>query len=124
MLRMGTLVVVTAMTLTISGCAGSGGQQQVGPEGPRARDLILYVKNDNFYDATLYARDSGGHRQRLGNVTGLSQGTFRFRWTYLDLRIEIALLSVGSTLTPMLPVDAGDELELRIEPDLHLKIPL
>ena len=56
---------------------------------------------------------------RLGSVSGNTEGTFTFRWASIDLRIEIDLLSVGSTLTDVLPVDEGDELELQIRPDLH-----
>ena len=98
--------------------AGRGGQREAA-----SRDLTLVAKNQNFYDATLYAISPGGIRQRLGIVSGHSEETFVFRWSNLDLRIEIDLLSVGSTVTDRLPVDEGDELELIITPDLHQKIP-
>jgi hypothetical protein len=59
----------------------------------------------------------------LGIVAGHSEETFLFRWSNMELRIEIDLLSVGSTVTDRLPVDEGDELELIITPDLHQRIP-
>ncbi len=82
----------------------------------------MRVINDNFYDATIYAVDQG-YRRRLGVVGGLKEDTFRFRWSSIDLSVEIRLLSVGTTQTYSLPVDEGDELELRIQPDLHRRIP-
>ena len=88
----------------------------------RTRDLTLYVRNLNFYDATLYAV-SGAQRVRIGIVGGNQEEKFTFRWSQLDLRIEIDLLAVGKYLTDELPVDEGDELELRIQPDLHRRIP-
>lgn len=87
-----------------------------------SRDITLVAKNQNFYDATLHAIGLGGTRQRLGNVAGNSEESFVFRWSSVELRIEIDLLSVGSTVTEPLPVDEGDELELIITPDLHRRI--
>ena len=99
--------------------AGRGGGR---PREDTPRDLTLVAKNQNFYDATLYAISPGSVRQRLGIVPGHSEETFVFRWSNLELRIEIDLLSVGSTVTDRLPVDEGDELELIITPDLHQRI--
>lgn len=87
------------------------------------RGIQLHVRNDNFYDATLYAVSPGGVRRRIGRVSGKSQETFEFRWTSTEIRIEIALQSVGSTLTDALPVDEDDTLDLVIESDLHHRIP-
>ena len=87
------------------------------------RDITLVAKNQNFYDATLYAIGPAGSRQAVGRVSGNSEETFSFRWSSIELRIEIQLLSVGSTVTDALPIDEGDELELIITPDLHRRIP-
>lgn len=83
-----------------------------------APELTLEVRNDNFYDATLYAHGSG-YKERLGVVNSYSSSTFRFRWPVLDLQIEIDLLSVGSVFTHQMPVDQGETLQLVIEPDAH-----
>jgi hypothetical protein len=126
MLRTRVFIGLFAVSLAASACghAGQGNPRPYdGPSPNRSRDLNLLVKNQNFYDATLYAIGPGGSRQRLGRITGNSEDTFTFRWSSLELRIEIDLLSVGSTVTDALPVDEGDDLELIITPDLHRRIP-
>ena len=103
--------------------AACGVTRNVRPPEQPSRDITLVAKNQNFYDATLHAIGLGGTRQRLGNVSGNTEETFVFRWSSVELRIEIDLLSVGSIVTEPLPVDEGDELELIIAPDLHRRIP-
>jgi len=113
------------LVVTVSGCGllGRGGQGDMGwDDDERVRELTLHVINENFYDATIYAVWSG-YRKRLGVVQGQREDTFRFRWEPMELSIEIRLLSVGSTTTYSLPVDEGDVLELRVQPDLHRRIP-
>lgn len=113
---------VLASSVAACGLLGRGGSDDF--DWSDDRKLTLHVDNANYYDATLYALNGvgGGYRVRLGRVVGLQQETFQFRWAHLDLRIEIDLLSVGKYVTHSLPVSEGDDLELRIEPDLHLKI--
>ena len=110
-----------AVSLAATGCASGGRAERA--QDIRVRDITLVARNHNFYDATLYAIGPGGTRQRIGRVEGNSEETFVFRWSPLELRIEIDLLSVGSTLTTSMPIDEGDELDLLITPDLHLRIP-
>ena len=121
---MGAFVVTSSVAAC--GLFGRGGSSDAVDwrDDPQVRELTLHVDNANFYDATLYALDGvgGGYRVRLGRVVGHQQETFQFRWAPLDLRIEIDLLAVGKYVTHSLPVSEGDQLELRIEPDLHLKI--
>ncbi len=88
---------------------------------PRSRELTLYVRNQNFYDATLYAVSQGGHRLRLGVARGNSEEAFVFRWPHLDLRIVIDFLAAGTSFTESLPVEEGDELQLIIEADSHIR---
>ena len=114
------LIGFLVVSLTVTSC---GLFRQEAPPGGGSRDITLVARNHNFYDATLYAIGPGGSRQRLGRVSGNSDETFVFRWTSMDLRVEIDLLSVGSTFTDALPIDEGDELELIISPDLHRRIP-
>lgn len=93
-------------------------------EEPRAAPVItLRVDNQNYYDATVYAVTDAGEQQRVGRVTGLSRGTFTFRWLHNDLRVLIQLLADGSAVTPSVIVTPGDSLNLVIQPDLHLVIP-
>jgi hypothetical protein len=108
----------------MAGCAilpGRAGSEE-SPEEERPRYLKVEVDNQNFYDATIYAVRPG-IRLRIGRVVGFGKETFQFAWPDLDLRFEIALLSVGSYYTWSLPVERGDHLALTILPDLHLKRP-
>jgi len=109
------------VTLLVMGtaCALAGGGGVEDEEEPVARELTLHVRNDNFYDATVYAVSDSGHRLRLGVARGLSRDRFTFRWPYLELRVVIDLLAAGASLTESLPVSEGDELELTIRPDAH-----
>ncbi len=110
--------------LLLCGCGFLGGGKGGGEEEPRpAPILTLHVENQNFYDATLYALARSGERQRLGVVTGNSQGTFTFRWLQDEIRVIIQLLAGGSTATDPILVNPGDSLNLVITPDLHFKIP-
>ncbi len=110
--------------LLLCGCGLLGGGKGSGEEEPRpAPILTLHVENQNFYDATLYALARSGEQQRLGIVTGNSQGTFTFRWTQDELRVIIRLLAGGSIATDPILVNPGDSLSLTITPDLHFKIP-
>jgi len=113
-------VVAVTLGLLVTGCGLLGRNAAPNPEN---RNIDLVVRNQNFYDATLYTLSPGGSRRRLGRVAGNTTETFTFPWSMLELRIEIQLLSVGSTVTNALPIDQGDEVELIITPDLHLRIP-
>ena len=118
------LAALAGLTLALSGCAllGRGGRGDEARDD-RPQELTMHVINENFYDATIYAVDQGGTRQRLGIVSGHSEETFRFRWHTMEMSVEIRLLAVGSTQTYSLPVNEGDVLELRVQPDLHRRIP-
>jgi hypothetical protein len=115
---------VVALVVALSGCSllGRGGSSDDGDTEP-VRELTLHVINENFHDATIYAVWSG-YRKRLGIVTGHGDETFRFTWAQPELSVEIRLLAVGSTTTHSLPVFEGDVLQLRVQPDLHRRIPL
>ena len=117
-IRYGLLV----LALAVMSCRSGSREFQPRFAEPE-RGIELQVKNDNFYDATLYAVNPGGSKRRLGRISGKSQKTFEFRWSSTEIRIEIELLSVGSTLTDVLPVSEDDTLELVITPDLHFRIP-
>ncbi len=114
-MRLTGTLVLALVTVSCGMFGGGSGDEFVSAAD---RELTLHVKNQNFYDATLYAVDNG-YRQRLGVVTGNAERTFRFRWTRLDLAIGIDLLAAGTSVTQPLSVTQGDELELIIQPDLH-----
>jgi hypothetical protein len=123
-----TLFFVAAAVFVMGGC-GAGAQSAedelaLGAQTEFRPELSLEVQNLNFYDAELYAYEAG-HRERIGFVAGNATEMFAFRWPPgRDLRIEIHLVSVGTYVTDRLPVQAGDELQLIIEPDLHRDRPV
>ena len=103
---------------------GGGGAAAAAETAPAPKPIItLRVENQNYYDATVYAVSDGGERQRLGQVTGLTHGTFTFRWLHEELRVIIQLLAGGSTVSQPVLVNPGDSINLVIQPDLHLRIP-
>lgn len=120
-----TVVVSLGLASLLCACSlvhhyfGGGGDEEPAPKPV----LTLRVENQNFYDATVYALSDGGERQRLGRVTGLSHGTFTFRWLHDELRVIIQLLAGGSAVTQPVLVNPGDSLNLVIQPDLQLRIP-
>lgn len=118
-----TALVQLGATVMLCAC-GLGGYGSGGDDEPRPEPILtLYVENQNFYDATLYALSRGGERQRLGVVGGNNHATFTFRWLQDELRVMIQLLAGGATATETMLVSPGDSLQLIIQPDLHLKIP-
>lgn len=120
-----TFIAVTCIALVTAGCGrllGGGGTSD-DTLVARSDSVTLHVKNQNFYDATLYLIWRTGRRFRLGSVGGNGERDFSFRWEANDLWVEIHLLSVeGSYQTPPMAVDKGDELELVVEPGLDRRI--
>jgi len=84
----------------------------------RSHDLTVEVRNYNFYDATIYAWDSG-ERLRLGMAQGKSTSTFTFRWDLGDVRFIIHFIGVGDLVGESLPVDPGDDLILIVGQEDH-----
>jgi hypothetical protein len=80
-----------------------------------ATSFRIYVENDNFYDARIYAIASGSSRRSLGYVTGKSTEVFTVPWEFSnDLRVQIDLQAGPTCTTESIPVDPGDELRLQI----------
>lgn len=125
MRRLTLAIVVGSLVLGFgTACLFRSGRQVDPEEGPvdRFADVTVQVKNDNFYDATIYVL-SGDIRERLGNVGGGATQTFRFGWRSSRVRFVIALLAVGEYPTEEITTNPGDELELQITPDLHRRAP-
>jgi hypothetical protein len=92
-----------------------------GEPGPQPV-ITLKVDNQNYYDATVYALSEAGNRERLGQVTGLTRGTFTFRWVHNNLRLGVQLFADGSQVTPLILISPGDSLGLVIGPDFQLRV--
>jgi hypothetical protein len=84
-----------------------------------APQLRVFVRNGNFYDATLTAISDQG-RRRLGTVGGNQSSMFRIPWDFTGgLRIEIDLLAGPSCTTDLITVSPGDDVQLEIMSDLR-----
>ncbi len=115
------LAILVACTTCLVGCGFFRGSDDEFAR-PRIREVTLLIINQNYYDARLFARTRNGRRISIGNVTGFNEKELTFRWEYIDLQVEINLLSVGRHLTPWRMVEGGDELELVIDPSLDKRI--
>lgn len=120
MFRLRHTSAMIALVLVVAGCGPLGGGSRAAPRG---HELTLNVKNQNYYDATLYALYQS-RRQQIGTVSGMSERAFSLDWGHPDIRIEIYLLSVGSHFTEPMFIEDGDELELVIDPSLDKRIRL
>lgn len=102
--------------LVLGACGGMGGTVDDPFADFGDRNLFrIYVQNDNFYDARLYAIASGGVRQSLGFVGGKTDHVFTVPWSFSnELRIEINMVAGPTCVTEPITVDPGDELRLQI----------
>ena len=104
------------LALAGAGCAGSGSSlDDLTP--PPEPVITLHVRNQNFYDAAIYAVAPAVPERRIGTVTGNTERTLAFRWTWTEVQILVRLVGAASFVTETMPVMAGDELELTITPD-------
>ena len=93
--------------------------QRIGERGPDPnREVTVTVKNENFYDATVYTC-RGTHRDRLGVVGSNTTRNFTFRWVTSDLRFLIDFTGGGRYLSQPMQVETGDELEFVITINLY-----
>ncbi len=84
--------------------------------GTGARQIHIQVRNDNFYDATIWVVASGARQSRLGMVRGKEEAEFVTAWNVpRPLQFDVDLLASNTTCrTEALIVAPGDNLELRI----------
>ena len=107
--------VLALLTLAgLAGCAAMGG----GRTDTGREQIRVYVDNQNFADATIYARYQGMTPIRLGQVVGKTQEVFTVPFRNSDLRLEIRLLAGGSHITQPIQVYQGDDLDLVIPAQL------
>jgi len=82
-----------------------------------APQVRIFVRNSNFYDATLTAITDGG-RRRLGTVGGNQSSMFTLQMDFAGgLRIEIDLLAGPSCVTDLISVNPGEDVQLEIMSD-------
>lgn len=111
------LMGVGLLIAGLAACAASGAGSDDEPEPQE--EITLHVKNENFYDAVVYAIPRSTAPRRLGTVGGNSTGQFSFRWSSLDLQIRVRFIGAGSFVTDPMAVSPGDEVELLIMPNSH-----
>ncbi len=100
-----------AIWLVLAGvaCGGSGGS--LDELTPRSEPVLtLHVKNQNFYDAAVYALAPAVPEKRIGTVPGNSVRALTFRWTWTEVQIQVRLVGAASFVTETMPVMPGDEL--------------
>lgn len=114
--RMAAALGILPALWAFSACGGvsSSLENPYDAAGDR-NEFKLFVQNDNFYDARLYALASGTTRRQLGTVGGKTDAVFTVPWVFSnDLRVEINLLAGPTCTTEVIQVDPGDELRLQI----------
>ncbi len=93
--------------------------QRIRERGPDPnREVTVTVKNENFYDATVYTC-RGTQQTRLGVVTSNTVRDFKFRWVTSDLRFLIDFTGGGRYLSQAMHVETGDELQFVITTNLY-----
>ena len=70
------LAAAALVAITASACSGTPERRFIiGGSGSRSREIRVEVVNDNFLDMGIYVME-GSTNRRLGDVTGLTTGTF------------------------------------------------
>lgn len=110
-------LTVISLALALAACGSRG--TSVSGESPRSADEItVTVKNENFYDATVYACRST-RQQRLGVVSSNNTRTFTFRWVTGPLRMLVDFTGAGSHISDMITVEPGDNVDFVITSQMH-----
>jgi len=114
--RMAAALGVLPALWVFSACGGVSSSLDDPYAAARDRnEFRLFVQNDNFYDARIYALASGTTRRQIGTVGGKTDAVFTVPWAFSnDLRVEINLLAGPTCTTDVIQVDPGDELRLQI----------
>ncbi len=111
--RLGYVFVVSA----VAACGSATrrvGERELDP----TREVVVTVKNENFYDATVYTCRRT-QQDRLGVVTSNGTREFKFRWVNADLRFLVDFIGGGRFLTTLLRVETGDQLQFVITSNMH-----
>jgi hypothetical protein len=112
-------MVLVLGTLSQAGC--SLGPRHTGASfrgDGQDNNIRIFVTNLNFMDATLWAVTTGT-RKKLGIVTGKRNAVYTIPWDgFLELHLEVDLLSGPRCTTESLPVGPGDNIELIIDVEM------
>jgi hypothetical protein len=111
-----SLIAAALLAGLVAGCAALGPREDADPFAET--HAYVRVVNDNFYDVTV-SLDWDGHRQRLGRVIGNRTEVFRFD-APVGVHVAFAVsVQAGRTfMTRRMTVQPGDEVEVRVPPDL------
>lgn len=112
------LVLVGIAIAALSGCAQlfdrEGGDDDLWDRASGGGgDITLSIRNDNYYDARVYARWNG-ERDRLGLVTGLTSEVFTMSGRSGSLRLEVDFVATRNFVSRPVQVGPGDHLTFRI----------
>lgn len=112
------LVLVGIAVAVLSGCAqlfdrGGGDDDLWDRASGGGGDITLSIRNDNYYDARVYARWNG-ERDRLGLVTGLTSEVFTMSGRSGSLRLEVDFVATRNFVSRPVQVGPGDHLTFRI----------
>jgi hypothetical protein len=114
-----SVVPLLALLVALGSCASATRQDNPFTASTAAGQIHVKVRNDNFYDATIWAVVNGARQRRLGIVSGKHDADFTMAWTLPQpLQFDIDLLTGDMACrTRSMIVDPGDDLELQITAD-------
>ncbi len=107
------------LVLGVASCASPGSADNPFVGATSARRIHVKVRNDNFYDATIWAVVNGARQRKLGTVPGKHETDFTMMWTVsrtLQFDIDLLTGNMACRTQPMV-VDPGDDLDLQITSD-------
>ena len=117
MKRFSVRLLYVTVALFVAACGSA--TQQIRERGPDPnREVSVTIKNENFYDATVYTC-RGTLQDRLGVVSSNTTRDFKFRWVTSDLRFLIDFTGGGRYLSAAMQVETGDVLQFVITPNLY-----
>ena len=110
-------MLYASMLSTVAACGSA--TRRTGDRGmDPQREVAVSVKNENFYDATVYAC-WGRLEDRLGVVNSNATRDFTSRWASRDLRLLVDFTGGGRFLSELLSVEPGDQLQFIITINMH-----
>jgi hypothetical protein len=116
MRRRWILLPLILLLLTAAHCGGRA--NNAGPTTSSEEQVRVTVRNDGFYDATVYLL-RGAERRRLGTVNGASTQTFvlarHLVFGLTDLRFGVDWIGRrGGAASETIVAQPGDEIQLII----------
>lgn len=110
------LVLVVSVGMAACSALGTGGDNPF--EGAVAEEVLrVTVDNQNFKDATVWARWNGT-RVRVGRITGNTSRTYDIRYRTDAVSFEIDFLAGGTHYGREITVSPGDHVRMTIPPNV------